>query len=106
MYSALYANSFHTYTLCLGHHLHRLHDGERFGFAKNQVTPFNITTPDGQHLHAWHILPLDVYAQNEETLRDEERPHAQCVPDITAALSFQHLTSDKNARVVISCKCT
>ncbi|EME48370.1 hypothetical protein DOTSEDRAFT_48870 [Dothistroma septosporum NZE10] len=94
---ALYANSFNT--LFLGDDLH---NGERFGFAKNQVTPFNITTSDGEDLFAWHILPLDVYAQNEKVLRKEKRPHGQCVQDITASLSFKLLASDKNARVVIS----
>ena len=31
---------------------------EQWGFMKNQVTPFSLSTPDGETLHAWHILPL------------------------------------------------
>lgn len=94
---ALYANSFNT--LFLGDDLH---NGERFGFAKNQVTPFNIATADGETLFAWHILPLNVYAQNDKALLAEERPHGQCVEDITTSLAFRLLKSDEDARVVIS----
>ena len=35
---------------------------EQFGFLRNQVTPFSIATADGETLHAWHVLPLGLYA--------------------------------------------
>lgn len=41
---------------------------ESFGFAKHQITPFNISTPDGETLYAWHVLPLNVYAKHRESL--------------------------------------
>lgn len=36
---------------------HDLNVPEQFGFAHHQVTPFFIPTPDGERLHAWHVLP-------------------------------------------------
>lgn len=41
------------------------------GFAPGQVTPFYIPTPDGQKLHAWHVLSPTDYAKHEEVLRRE-----------------------------------
>ena len=32
---------------------------EQFDFLRNQVTSFEIPTPDNEILHAWHILPVD-----------------------------------------------
>ena len=96
--SALYANKFNTLFL------DDLNNPEKFGFAKNQVTPFNIQTPDGETLYAWHILPLDVYSRHEHTLRKEERPHAP-VRDFTKTTAFKLLTSKDlaPAKVVVAC---
>jgi len=33
---------------------------EQWGFLRNQVTPFVLPTRDGEAIHAWHILPLDL----------------------------------------------
>src|ERR1700744_729893 len=44
---------------------------EQWGFLRNQVTPFELKTPDGETLHAWHVLPLETYRKNEKALRDE-----------------------------------
>nr|POE77680.1 isoform 2 of protein abhd12b [Quercus suber] len=64
-----------------------------FGFSKNQVTPFNLHTPDGETLYAWHVLPLDAYARHERSLREQERPHAP-VEDFTNTSAFSILTGD------------
>ncbi|OQO13844.1 hypothetical protein B0A51_18482 [Rachicladosporium sp. CCFEE 5018] len=90
---ALYAHKFNTAFW------HDLNDAEQFGFAKNQVTPFNITTPDGQTLYAWHVLPIDAYARNEWALGDLHRPSG-IVEDVTRSLPFRLLSSKQHpARV-------
>lgn len=93
--SALYAHKFNTLFL------QDVHDGEVFGFSKNQVTPFNLRTPDGETLYAWHVLPLDQYALHEKAIRNELRPQNGPVEDFTSTTAFQLLKSD-DARVVIS----
>ncbi|CAK4030640.1 alpha beta-hydrolase [Lecanosticta acicola] len=93
---ALYAHYFNT--LLRGDDLS---DGETFGFAHNQVTPFNIQTSDGETLFAWHVLPLDAYARNERRIREEKRPDRRPVDDVTKSEAFKLLT-DGNARVVVS----
>ncbi|KAJ9643952.1 hypothetical protein H2199_003818 [Coniosporium tulheliwenetii] len=86
---------------------HKLHSGfyhdvsvpESFGFAKNQVTPFNITTPDGETLYSWHILPLSVYAKHEaEVLSQPSGP----VSDFKHTTAFKLLTSDPESRLIIN----
>lgn len=74
---------------------------EEFGFASRQVTPFNISTPDGETLYAWHILPLGLYAKHEaEILRQEH----ELGEDITTTIGFRLLAKDPEARLVINCK--
>lgn len=65
------------------------------------MTPFNITTPDGETLYSWHILPLGVYAKHEaEILAQPDGPPG----DFTRTLASKLLTQDPEARVVINCK--
>ena len=71
---------------------------EQWGFLRNQVTPFHIETPDGETLHAWHVLPLETYRKNMAQLREE--PEGLC-SDIQKRLSFQLLKEDPTAQVVI-----
>ncbi|KAK3346598.1 Alpha/Beta hydrolase protein [Lasiosphaeria hispida] len=71
---------------------------EYYGFAKNQVTPFFLSTEDGQSLYAWHVLPLPLYAQHEEPLAAQ--PSGFC-RDIFQTENFKLLKSDPNARLVI-----
>lgn len=96
MHSALYAHKFNTLFL------QDIDDTEQFGFAKNQVTPFHLKTPDGETLYAWHVLPDDVYARNDRAIRDAKRPHGP-VDDFTKTEAFGSLKSQP-ARVVVSCK--
>lgn len=98
LYSALYAHKFNTLFY------HNINDAEQFGFAKNQVTPFNIHTPDGETLYAWHVLPLDTYVENEPSLRLESGTAKAPLADFTASKAFRLLISEPEARVVVSCR--
>ena len=69
--------------------------------AANQVTPFNLKTPDGETIYAWHILPLPLYLQNEATLAKQIPGLAQ---DFSATESFRLLKEDPEARLVLNCK--
>ncbi|KAJ4359021.1 hypothetical protein N0V95_002557 [Ascochyta clinopodiicola] len=71
---------------------------EQWGFLRNQVTPFHLKTPDGETLHAWHILPLETYRQHQDELRDE--PTGLC-EDIEKRLSFRLLKDDPTAQLVV-----
>lgn len=84
--------------------MHNLDDPESFGFSKNQVTPFNILTPDGETLYAWHILPLDTYARHEKRIREDDREIGP-VKDFTQTTAYELLTSQdpEPARAVIWC---
>lgn len=66
---------------------------ESFGFAKGQVRPFNLSTPDGEVLYGWHILPINIYAQHEPDLGSAD-------PTIN---SRTLLENDPNARVIVNC---
>ncbi|KAJ5633789.1 hypothetical protein N7528_001631 [Penicillium herquei] len=71
---------------------------ETFGFLRNQVTPFSIKTTDGERLYAWHILPLELYRQNEASLIEEP---SGFVSDIKSRVGFQLLRDDPEARLII-----
>jgi abhydrolase domain-containing protein 12 len=71
---------------------------EIFGFLKNQVTPFSIKTSDGEHLYAWHILPVELYRKHELPLIAEPTGF---VSDITSRLAFQLLRDNPDARLII-----
>ena len=69
------------------------------------MRPLNITTPDGETLYAWHVLPLSVYDQYEADLlleaqddegRTEPKPYEE-------SFAFKLLTEDPESRLVISC---
>ncbi|KAH6702901.1 Alpha/Beta hydrolase protein [Leptodontidium sp. MPI-SDFR-AT-0119] len=71
---------------------------ELFGFLRNQVSPFNIPTSDGEALYAWHIIPVGLYRKHEEALIAEL---SGFILDITSRLSFKLLRDDPEARLVI-----
>lgn len=71
---------------------------EQWGFLRNQVTPFHLRTPDGETLHAWHILPLEAYRQHQDELRNE--PTGLC-EDIQERVSFKLLKGDPSAQLVV-----
>ncbi|GAB7358520.1 hypothetical protein MBLNU230_g2583t1 [Neophaeotheca triangularis] len=92
---ALYAHKINT------HFWDNVDQPETFGFGKGQVTPFNIQTPDGETLYAWHVLPLNVYAKNQEALQTFVQQN-ESFESYTASLPFRLLSQDPNARVVLS----
>ena len=67
---------------------------------ENQITPFNITTTDGELLYAWHVLPIGVYAKHEAALVDQVSPP---VEDVRETLNFKLLFQDPESRLVIFC---
>jgi abhydrolase domain-containing protein 12 len=71
---------------------------EHWGFLKNQVTPFTLSTVDGETLHAWHILPLEAYRRNQYQLLQET---SGLVNDVTTRLSFKLLKEDPDAMLVL-----
>lgn len=69
-------------------------------FAENEVTPFLITTPDGEELYGWHILPLAVYASNELQLSQQQLWSPSS--NFTDSLACKLLLEDPEARVIIN----
>ncbi|KAF2789350.1 hypothetical protein K505DRAFT_253540 [Melanomma pulvis-pyrius CBS 109.77] len=86
---------------------HKLHSGfwhnvsnpESFGFAKGQVTPFHLKTSDGETLYCWHVLPLDVYLENELEIVQKS---SGLVEDLTKTVGYKLLKSDPESRVVVN----
>lgn len=62
------------------------------------MSPFTLTTPDQVTLHAWHILPLELYKKHEEELLSEPQGVSS---DITKRLSFRLLRDDPDALLVL-----
>lgn len=71
---------------------------EQWGFLHNQVTPFALDTPDGETLHAWHILPLGLYRLHEEKIPEEPSGLA---PDFKQRLAFKLLRDDPESLLVL-----
>lgn len=93
---SLYAHKFHT-----GYYgyLHNVSNPESFGFARNQITPFNLSTPDEETLYCWHILPLDVYAKHEREITAQP---SGAVADLTQTVGYRLLKEDPQSRVVVN----
>ncbi|XXH02963.1 glycylpeptide N-tetradecanoyltransferase [Hypoxylon texense] len=77
---------------------HNLNKPEYWGFARNQVTPFSLTTVDEETIYAWHILPLPTYLRHEDKLQAQQPGFSD---DITKTTSFKLLKDDPEARLVI-----
>lgn len=71
---------------------------EQFGFLRNQVTSFSISTADGETLHAWHILPLGLYHRHQDNLRCHT---SDLTRNISSQFALQLLRDDPEARLVI-----
>merc|ERR1711939_501181 len=67
--------------------------------AKNQITPFNFSTPDGETIYAWHVMPLGLYAKHEYEILQQP---SGCAEDITKTKAFQLLKNDPDARLIIN----
>ena len=68
--------------------------------SENQVRPFNISTPDGQVLFVWLIVPLALYTKHESLLSQESVGLAEKIED---TMAFKLLTTDPESRLVIYC---
>ncbi|KAI2616145.1 alpha/beta-hydrolase [Hypomontagnella submonticulosa] len=77
---------------------HDLNKPEYWGFARNQVTPFSLTTVDGEEIYAWHILPLPTYLKHEDKLQAQNPGFSN---DITNTVSFSLLRDDPKSRLII-----
>ncbi|KAK5215323.1 hypothetical protein LTR96_011555 [Exophiala xenobiotica] len=71
---------------------------EQWGFLRNPLTPFRLTTPDGESLYVWHILPLELYRRNVQALVDE--PDGLC-QDVEARFGFRLLKNDPKSLLII-----
>ncbi|KAL8648180.1 MAG: hypothetical protein Q9226_006104 [Calogaya cf. arnoldii] len=90
---ALYVHKLHTLWW------HDLNKPEQFGFLKNQVRPLHITTPDGEVLYGWHVLPIAKYISNEDSLIAERNISAA---QFTGSVGFDLLSKDPTSRLVIN----
>ncbi|KAF2814906.1 alpha/beta-hydrolase [Mytilinidion resinicola] len=90
---ALYAHKIHS------GFWHDLNQPESFGFARNQITPFNLSTPDGETLYCWHILPIDAYAAHE---REITRAPGGPADNFTTTVGYKLLKEDPESRIVIN----
>ena len=68
---------------------------------ENQIAPFNFSTPDGELLYAWHILPLGLYAKHESEILQEQ---SGCIEDITVTKAFRLLKDDPDSLLIINCE--
>ncbi|KAF2709709.1 hypothetical protein K504DRAFT_280846 [Pleomassaria siparia CBS 279.74] len=78
---------------------HNVSNPESFGFAKGQVTPFHLKTSDGETLYCWHVLPLDVYLENELEVVHKS---SGLVEDLTKTVGYKLLKSDPESQVVVN----
>ncbi|KAJ8108971.1 hypothetical protein OPT61_g7798 [Boeremia exigua] len=92
---ALYAHKLNT------NYWHNVSNPEEFGFAKGQVQPFWLETTDSERLFCWHVLPLDVYMQNEEQLAMSART-GEVVDELKGTTGEKLLRADSQARVVVN----
>ncbi|ORY19857.1 Alpha/Beta hydrolase protein [Clohesyomyces aquaticus] len=88
-------------------YMHKINSGywnnvsnpESFGFAKGQVTPFNLSTSDGETLFCWHVLPLDVYLNHESEIVQKV---TGMVDDLTTTVGYKLMKKDHKSRVVVN----
>jgi hypothetical protein len=114
--SALYAHKFHTGIL------HNVTNPEEFGFAsrytfavvfgffyhcanarwiEGQVQPFWLTTADSEKLFCWHVIPLDVYLENEQELFTAA-VSGDVAEELKGTVGEKLLSSDPESRVVVN----
>lgn len=75
-----------------------LNTPEIFGFLHNQVTPFNIQRDGSENLYVWHVLPVELYRRNEESLLAEP---SGLVEDFTSRTAFKLLRDEPDSLLVI-----
>ncbi|KAB5578206.1 Alpha/Beta hydrolase protein [Coniochaeta sp. 2T2.1] len=103
LFLALAANPFFQRNFIYAHRIQTLwwndvNEPQSWGFAKNQVTPFSLTTSDHETLYAWHILPLPLYSKHEDELSAQSSGFS---PNIEESFNFKLLSEDPSARLVL-----
>ncbi|KJZ78156.1 hypothetical protein HIM_02194 [Hirsutella minnesotensis 3608] len=71
---------------------------EKWGFASNQVTPFNLNTTDGESVYAWHITPLPLYLKNEARLTRQPQGLSS---NFAETESFQLMKEDPETKIIL-----
>ncbi|KAG0124275.1 Alpha/Beta hydrolase protein [Tuber indicum] len=71
---------------------------EEFGFAKNQVAPFFLKTPDGEDIFVWHVLPLGLYKEHRESL---VKQNTGLISNPLESENIKLLIADPEARLII-----
>ncbi|EXJ96171.1 hypothetical protein A1O1_01297 [Capronia coronata CBS 617.96] len=75
---------------------------EQFGFLQHQIQPFTITTPDNVTLFAWHILPLPLYRQHEQALKEQAEFGVKPYDSAAKSVGLQLLLNDPDAIAVVN----
>jgi pimeloyl-ACP methyl ester carboxylesterase len=65
------------------------------------VQPFYLETSDNERLFCWHVLPLDVYLQNEEQLATGTTT-GEVVDELKGTVGEKLLRADPESRVVVN----
>jgi hypothetical protein len=68
---------------------------------EGQVQPFWLDTSDGERLFCWHVLPLDVYLENENELVQAVTT-GEVVDGLEGTVGAKLLKRDVDGRVVVN----
>jgi hypothetical protein len=69
--------------------------------AEGQVQPFWLDTSDGEKLFCWHVLPLDVYLENESELIKAVTT-GEVVDGLEGTVGAKLLKMDVESRIVVN----
>lgn len=65
------------------------------------MQPFYLETSDSERLFCWHVLPLDVYLQNEDQLTMGTTT-GEVADELEGTMSEKLLRADPESRVVVN----
>lgn len=68
---------------------------------EGQVQPFYLETTDNEQLFCWHVLPLDVYLQNEEQLAMATTT-GEVADEFKGTMGEKLLRTDPESKVVVN----
>jgi len=69
--------------------------------TEGQVQPFWLKTFDNEKLFCWHVLPLDVYLENEHELSTAAAV-GQVVEELKGTVGEKLMSRDVDTRIVIN----
>ena len=69
--------------------------------AEGQVQPFWLNTSDGERLFCWHVIPLDVYLENEHELSTAPTV-GEIAEELKGTVGEKALRWDTESRVVVN----